>query len=330
MADTTGGPEYDEEDIAKLKAMGVQFHNDIPIFPFEPDAVTESRFLVIEAGDLPTDADVQHLIERMWLEPETAYYYYHGHDGGPAPDVALIRAKNRGDVRMDERERRHYKHPRFKRDYVRIISKGEDEKGKPKYAWDWERAVVEKGPEFWRVTLALSQRKRDELDAWRKVQMEEHFREQARQAKYTYDVFLSHASPDSAEAHGIRDKIVAAGHRVFLAPKELRPGDDFAEEIRLALLGSRELWLLVSPSSSRSEWVISEWGAAWALSKRIVPILHRCAPEALPPRLGRLQCIDLHRVDEVIQLLSAGTAEAHRKATGDGSSARKDGAADTA
>lgn len=300
----TEGAEYDEEEIAKLKEMGIQFHDGIPIFPFVPDAVTESRFLVIEAGDLSTDAHVQELVHRMWLEPETAYYYYHGHDGGPRPDAALLRAKNRGDVLMDEYERRHYKHPRFKRDYVRITPKGDGE-----YNWDWERDVVEKGPEFWRVTLTLSQRKRDELDAWRKVQMEEHFRQQARRAKYAFDVFLSHASPDTAEAQTVRDKIVAAGHRVFLAPKELQPGDDFAEEIRLALLGSRELWLLVSPASSKSEWVISEWGAAWALDKRIVPILHRCAPDALPPRLAKLQCVDLHRVDEVIRLLGAGPGQ---------------------
>jgi hypothetical protein len=291
---------HDEKEIAKLKAMGIQFHDDIPIFPFVPDAVTTSRFYVIEAGDLPTDAAVLDLIKRMWMEPESAYYYYQGHNGGPAPDTALIRARNRGDVRMDVWERRHYKRPRAERSYVRIIPKGEDE-----YNWDWEREVVENGPEFERVTLALSQRKRDELDAWRNVQMEEHFRQQARQAKYTYDVFLSHATPDGAEANGIRDKVVAAGHRVFLAPKALQPGDDFAEEIRLALLGSRELWLLVSPSSSKSEWVISEWGAAWALNKRIVPILHRCGPEALPARLARLQCVDLHRLDEVIHLLGA-------------------------
>jgi hypothetical protein len=43
-----------------------------------------------------------------------------------------------------------------------------------------------------------------------------------------------------------------------MAPKVLKPGDDFAEEIRLALHGSHELWLLVSPSSAKSEWVISE------------------------------------------------------------------------
>jgi hypothetical protein len=320
MPSSSEGPEYDEEERAKFEGMGIQFHDGLPIFPFVPDAVKERRFVVIEAGDLPDDAEVQRLILRMWEEPETAYYYYHGHSGGPGPDVALMRAKNRGDVLMDERERRHYKHPRYKRDYVRIVPTGEDE-----YRWDWEREVVRKGPEFWRVTLALSQRKRDELDAWRKVQMEEHFRQQARHAKYAYDVFLSHSTPDSEEAQRIGEKIVAAGHRVFLAPKELRPGDDFAEEIRLALLGSRELWLLVSPSTSNSEWVISEWGAAWALGKRIVPILHRCAPDSLPARLAKLQCIDMHRVDEVIRLLAVDTVEVRVKMPGGLPVTRKDG-----
>ena len=64
----------------------------------------------------------------------------------------------------------------------------------------------------------------------------------------------------------------------------------------MALLGSRELWLLVSPSTS-----ISEWGAAWALGRRIVPILLRCGPESLPARLQKLQFIDLFRVDELMK-----------------------------
>ena len=95
---------------------------------------------------------------------------------------------------MDESERRYYKHPKFQRDYVRIVPNGEQ------YNWDWQRDVVEKGPEFSRVTLKLSARKRDEMDAWRKVQMEEHFRQQARQARYAYHVSLSYAGADTSEA----------------------------------------------------------------------------------------------------------------------------------
>lgn len=274
-----------------------QMHNGIPIFPFVPDSIKESRFHVIEAGHLKTDADIAGLIEQMWLKPEVDFYYFHGHMGGPTVDNVLLSARNRGDILMDESERRYYKHPKFLRDYVHIIPNGEH------YDWDWEREVVEKGPEFWRVTLKLSARKRDELDAWRKVQMEEHFRQQARKARYAYDVFLSYAGANNSEAENLHDEIVMAGWKVFMAPKVLKPGDDFAEEIRMALIGSRELWLLVSPSSSSSEWVISEWGAAWALGKRIVPILHRCAPDSLPLRLQKLQCIDLHRSDELIRSL---------------------------
>jgi len=279
-------------------------HEGIPVFPFVPDAIKESRFFVIEAGDLKTEAEVANLIQQMWRQPEADFYYFFGHAGGPTADGAMLAARQRGDILMNESERRYYKHPKFLRDYIRIIPHGDN------YSWDWEREVVEKGPEFWRVRLKLSARKRDELDAWRKVQLEEHYRRQARRALYTYDVFLSYAAADSSEAQLLHDKIVAAGRKVFMAPKVLRPGDDFAEEIRMALLGSRELWLLVSPSSSSSEWVISEWGAAWALGKRIIPILHRCAPDALPARLQKLQCIDLHRIDELVRGLDDRTAVA--------------------
>jgi hypothetical protein len=295
---------FEDDDIDKLKKMGIQFHNGIPIFPFVPDAITESRFLVIESGDLSNEKDVQLLIQRLWKEPEVNFYYFYGHMGGPAIDTALLSARNRGDILMDKMERRYYKHPKHNRDYLQIIPKGEDE-----YNWDWEREVVKKGPEFWRVTLKLSQRKRDELDAWRKVQIEEYFRKQARKQQYSYDVFLSYSNDDTDEASMLHDKIVNAGHRVFMAPKVMKPGDDFAEKIRLALFGSQELWLLVSPSSAKSEWVISEWGAAWALGKRIVPILHRCAPDSLPSRLAKLQCIDLHRCDELIEILGSSCDE---------------------
>lgn len=293
------GDKYEQSGLSDPDAP-LQTHEGIPILPFVPDSIKESRFHVFEAGDLTTDALVDDLVRQLWLQPEVDFYYFHGHMGGPTTDSALLKARNRGDILMDESERRYYRHPKFRRDYVRIVPHGE------RYNWDWEREVVQKGPEFWRVTLKLAPRKRDELDAWRKVQMEEHFRQLARQARHNYDVFLSFASADTAEAQLVHAKIQAAGRKVFMAPKVLKPGDDFAEQIRMAILGSRELWLLVSPASSASEWVISEWGAAWVLGKRIVPVLHRCPPESLPARLQKLQCIDLHRVDELVRDLRDG------------------------
>ena len=113
-------------------------------------------------------------------------------------------------------------------------------------------------------------------------------------------MFLSYAAEDTAEAEMIYSKASEVGLRLFMAPKVLAPGDEFAEKIRAALEGARELWLLVSPSSVKSEWVISEWGAAWVLKRTIVPILHRCAPDALPDRLRRLQSLDLHHCEELV------------------------------
>jgi len=131
------------ETEAKLKAMGVQFYNGIPVFPLVPDSVTESRFYVIEAGDLPTEGEVSQLIRKMWLEPEASFYYYHGHTGGPPADATLLGARARGDILMDQRDRRYYRHPRIPRDYIRIVPKSKGE-----YNWEWEREVVAKGPEF--------------------------------------------------------------------------------------------------------------------------------------------------------------------------------------
>lgn len=292
----------EDEDRKKLEAMGVQFYKDIPIFPFVPDKIKESRFYVIEAGELADEESIVKTIDLLWRDSESDIFYFYGHEGGPSMDSALSAARARGDILMDEMERRYYKHPKFKRDYIQIIPKGEGV-----YNWDWEKDVVNKGPEFWRVKLKLSKRKRDELDTWRKIQLEERYRQESINKKYLFDVFLSYSTTDAEEAKMVHDKLKNSGLRVFMAPKVLKPGDDFAQEIKNSLIGSKELWLLVSPTSIKSEWVISEWGAAWILSKKIVPILHRCSPDTLPDRLGKLHCIDLHKCDELVAELRAST-----------------------
>lgn len=119
-------------------------------------------------------------------------------------------------------------------------------------------------------------------------------------SRQTYDVFLSYASQESKQARAIYNYIVAAGGAAFLSEKHLKAGDDFAEAIRTALHSSEELWLLLSPNSLKSEWVISEWGAAWALGKPIVPILFRCNAAQAPDRIRARQCIEFDRYEELV------------------------------
>jgi hypothetical protein len=119
--------------------------------------------------------------------------------------------------------------------------------------------------------------------------------------QYRYDVFVSYSSLDQEQADILYNAIARAGGKPFLSAKNLKPGDDFAEEIRTQLNASRELWLLVSPNSLQSEWVLTEWGAAWMIRKRIIPIIHRCRPEQLPERLRRIHCIDFYNYSDLIQ-----------------------------
>lgn len=294
------GDNKRDEDNEDAQIPGIQYYKGIPIFPFVPDAIKEHRFYNIEAGDLQEEADVNELMRRMWEEADASFYYFHGHLGGPVADRPVLAARQLGMIDMSEMERRYYKHPKFKNDFIRLVPDADG-----KFRWDWEEEVVKNGPEYWRTTLKLTQRKREEFDAWRKIHLEEQMRRQAQNQRYEYDVFLSYAHPDRDEARVLHQRLADAGLRTFMAEKTLRPGDAFADEIRKALRGSKELWLLVSPSSSKSEWVTTEWGAAWALEKVILPILLRCGHDALPDRLRQIHCLDYHQTSDHIGALAA-------------------------
>jgi hypothetical protein len=125
----------------------------------------------------------------------------------------------------------------------------------------------------------------------------------ASHATSQYDVFLSYSTQDKDEAREIYSALVNAGKKCFMAEKSLQPGDNFQDEIRAALQASTDIWILVSPRSIRSAWVQREVSAAWALDKRIVPILLQCSPIDLPEILADAHAIDFHKVNPYIQSL---------------------------
>lgn len=267
--------------------------DEIPVFPnIMPSSITMGKFWVFEKGDFQTEEDIQSMILLLFHEPKCDFYYFV--EQGATSDSLVDAAEQRGDILMEETAFFYYKHPKFNRDYLHIEVRDGN------YAWEWQRQVVEKGPMYLRRKLRLSPRKRTELEIWQKIEMEESLREYRKKVSYTFDVFLSYATSDRQEALRLHEAITTIGGKAFLAEKCIEPGKDFAEEIRLALHGSRELWLLISPSSRHCEWVITEWGAAWVLEKKIVPILHRCASDSLPDRLRRLHCIDYYKYQELI------------------------------
>jgi hypothetical protein len=259
---------------------------------------------IVNEDAIKTEEDFENLIRQMYEYAERDFYYY--------PKVApgsggVMREKSRlGYILLEERETHYYQHTYYDW-YVRI------EPRDGKYDQDWEREVVEKGPEFLQYRLRLTERARRELEVFYRLRLEEELRRKWKEAELRYDVFISYSSADSSEANQLFKAVKRAGGRAFLSAKSLKPGGDFAEDIRESLIAARQLWLLVSPTSLKSEWVLSEWGAAWALEKKIVPILHRCSPEQLPDRLSRLHCIDFYRFSELIaQTFQAKPAEEGR------------------
>lgn len=115
-----------------------------------------------------------------------------------------------------------------------------------------------------------------------------------------YDVFISYSSADMHLAEKLQNALKDEGLSCFMAGKELKAGDVFSEKIRRALLESREICILFTPNSKNSEWVMTEWGAAWALDKVIIPILYRTSPSDLPERLRSLQSIDFHQLKDYV------------------------------
>lgn len=118
----------------------------------------------------------------------------------------------------------------------------------------------------------------------------------------TIDIFLSYSVSDKDQARRLFERLDRSGRTIFLSEKSISPGDRWADSILGSLKSCEEFWLLVTPSSLRSEWVTTEWAAAWALEKKIVPVLFRCKPEDLPERLRAYQCVDFHEVGEKLQL----------------------------
>jgi hypothetical protein len=122
-----------------------------------------------------------------------------------------------------------------------------------------------------------------------------------RSTVHDYDVFLSYANKDVSTALLLYDKIRAAGYRVYMTPKVDKREDSAWEEVRLALRGAQELWLLLSPDSQGNEWVTTEWGTAWSWKIPTCIFLYRCSRDAIPERLLGENCFDVHQCDDAIK-----------------------------
>src|SRR4051812_2573115 len=100
-------------------------------------------------------------------------------------------------------------------------------------------------------------------------------------------VFISHSSVDTWVVRQIAVHLGERGIETFLDVNDLETGDVWDDELRTELRDCDEVLLLLSRAAIASEWVRIEIGAAWALDKRLVPILHGLGVNEMPSAIDK-------------------------------------------
>jgi len=256
---------------------------------------TNGRTIPLVPGDIATDQDMMKLMLLMFHEPEVTVEYFAQYSEPFIPPLKA--AIDRGDMFLLKSENHYYKDHRGNRAYVFVPPSMPETKTFPK----WKRELVEKSPTFVKSTLSLSDRKKKEFAVWLEIETADLPRNVRQAAECTYDIFLSFSKKDRSVASAIGDKLQEMKARVFMAPQSGIAGVAFAEAFKLPLLGSHEMWIIVSPNSLKSEWFTALLGAAWVLDKKLVTILRCCDAPQFPTGLRDLRCIDIVRVGELIK-----------------------------
>jgi hypothetical protein len=132
-------------------------------------------------------------------------------------------------------------------------------------------------------------------------------------------VFLSHSTSDQWIAKQIAVHIKEIGCEVFLDVNDLQTGDVFDEALRSELQSSDDVLILLSSKAVASSWVLLEIGAAWALQKRIVPIVHGIGVNELPAPVDKRHARDLNEIDAYYAELSERIASPRPTDDGPGS-----------
>lgn len=119
-------------------------------------------------------------------------------------------------------------------------------------------------------------------------------------------VFISHTSRDRWVAGQIEKELRAVGAECFLDSCRVETGDEFDEELKLALHASDELLVLLTPAALARPYVWIEIGIAWSRSKRIVGILHGMTSGELVAREDTpafLKAVHLRQIEELQEYL---------------------------
>lgn len=106
------------------------------------------------------------------------------------------------------------------------------------------------------------------------------------------DVFLSYAQADESLARQLAEALREQGLSVWVDEENLQPGAEWASAIQSAIERSKNVVVLLSENSSKSEWVRREAAIALAGTKRVVPVFLSKHAD-IPFIMQHLQGVDL-------------------------------------
>lgn len=135
-------------------------------------------------------------------------------------------------------------------------------------------------------------------------------------------VFISHSANDAAIASDICSAIEARGIPCWIAPRNVRAGDDFLESIQGAIESAPAFVLVLSRASSESPFVLSETQVAFDCKRPIFPVR---VEKVDPGGSLRMLLSRWHRVDAIGAGRESGIrrlAEAVSRRVGGGGGAR--------
>jgi TolB-like protein/tetratricopeptide (TPR) repeat protein len=120
----------------------------------------------------------------------------------------------------------------------------------------------------------------------------------ANQAALSHDVFVSYASHDAAVANSIVESLEAHGLKCWMAPRDVKPGAQYADAIVRAINEAKALVLVMSGSAVDSAHVAREVERAASKRKSIIPFRIDAAPlnPELEYFLSNAQWIDVPKL----------------------------------
>jgi hypothetical protein len=85
-------------------------------------------------------------------------------------------------------------------------------------------------------------------------------------------IFISHSSDEAADAHGLCAFLEQHGLTAWIAPRDVRPGRDYSEQLQQAIENCAAFLVLVSRSANTSPYVRVETEMAFSLDKPLFPV----------------------------------------------------------